>query len=47
MNAENGMRPVHPGEALREELDELGLAPDALRRGARRPDQPGDGDPEG
>ncbi len=30
MNAENGMRPVHPGEALREELDELGLAPDAL-----------------
>ena len=24
MSVENGMRPVHPGEILREELDELG-----------------------
>lgn len=24
MNAGNGMRPVHPGEILRDELDELG-----------------------
>ena len=26
----NGMRPVHPGEILREELDELGLSANAL-----------------
>ena len=26
------MRPVHPGEALREELDELGLSANALSR---------------
>ena len=25
MNVKNGMRPVHPGEILREELEELGL----------------------
>ena len=30
MNAKNGMRPVHPGEILREELDELGLSANAL-----------------
>ena len=24
MNVENGMRPVHPGEVLRDELDALG-----------------------
>ena len=30
MNAKNGMRPVHPGEVLREELDELGLSASAL-----------------
>ena len=26
MNPRNGMRPVHPGEILREELDALGLS---------------------
>ncbi len=30
VNPKNGMRPVHPGEILREELDELGLSADAL-----------------
>ena len=32
MNAKNGMRPVHPGEILREELHELGLSANALSR---------------
>lgn len=32
MNARNGMRPVHPGEILREELDELGLSANALSK---------------
>ena len=32
MNAKNGMRPVHPGEVLREELDELGLSANALAK---------------
>ena len=32
MNATNGMRPVHPGEVLREELDELGLSASALSK---------------
>ena len=30
MNISNGMRPVHPGEILSEELDELGMTADAL-----------------
>ncbi|MCY4547953.1 MAG: HigA family addiction module antitoxin [Defluviicoccus sp.] len=30
MNARNGMRPVHPGEILREELDALDLSANAL-----------------
>ncbi len=30
MNAINRMRSVHPGEILREELDELGLSANAL-----------------
>ena len=30
MSVSNGMRPVHPGEILREELDELGLSANAL-----------------
>jgi len=30
MNITNGMRPVHPGEILSEELDELGMTADAL-----------------
>ena len=32
MNAKNAMRPVHPGEVLRDELDELGLSANALSR---------------
>ena len=32
MNAKNGMRPVQPGEILREQLDELGLSADALSK---------------
>ena len=32
MNAKNDMRPVHPGEILRDELDDLGLSADALSR---------------
>ena len=32
MNAKNGMRPVHPGEVLREELNELGLSASALSK---------------
>ena len=32
MNAKNGMRPVHPGEVLREELDELGRSANALSK---------------
>ena len=30
MSVSSGMRPVHPGEILREELDELGLSANAL-----------------
>ena len=32
MNAKNGMRPVHPGEVLREELDELEMSAAALAK---------------
>ena len=32
MYAKNGMRPVHPGEVLRDELDELGLSANALSK---------------
>ena len=32
MNIRNGMRPVHPGEILREELDTLGLSASALSK---------------
>ena len=32
MNARNGMRPVHPGEVLRDELDALGLSANALSK---------------
>ena len=31
-NARSGMRPVHPGEILREELEELGLSANALSK---------------
>ena len=30
MNAKSGLRPVHPGEILRDELDELGMSASAL-----------------
>ena len=32
MNAINGMRPVHPGEILRDELEALSLSANALAR---------------
>ena len=32
MNVKNAMRPVHPGEILREELDALGLSANALSK---------------
>ncbi len=32
MSISNGMRPVHPGEILAEELEELGLSANALAR---------------
>lgn len=32
MSVSNGMRPVHPGEILREELDELGLSANELAK---------------
>ncbi len=32
MDTKNGMRPVHPGEILREELDVLGLSANAVAR---------------
>ena len=37
MNARNRMRPVHPGEILREELDELGLSANALSKALEVP----------
>ena len=32
MSISNGMRPVHPGEILAEELEELGLSANALAK---------------
>ena len=32
MNPRNGMNPVHPGEILRDELDEIGLSANALSK---------------
>ncbi len=32
MSIKNGLRPVHPGEILRDELEELGLSASALSR---------------
>ncbi len=32
MNVKNGMRPVHPGEILREEMEELGLNANAMAK---------------
>ena len=41
MNAKNGMRPVHPGEILREELDELGAFSQCVVEGPWRPGETG------
>ena len=32
MNVNNGMRPVHPGEILAEELEELGMSANAMAK---------------
>ena len=32
MNVSNGMRPIHPGEILKDELDERGLSANALSK---------------
>ncbi len=32
MNVRNGMKPVHPGEVLRDEFDEVGLSVNALSK---------------
>ena len=40
MNSRNGMRPVHPGEILREELDTLGLSANAFVEGTGRTGEP-------
>ena len=32
MNSKNGMRPVHPGEVLREELEALGVSANSLSK---------------
>ena len=32
MTTKSGMRPVHPGDVLREELDDLGLSANALAK---------------
>ena len=32
MDAKNGMRPVHPGEILREEIEAMGLSANALSK---------------
>ena len=37
MNVKNGMRPVHSGEILRDELDELGLSANALSKALKVP----------
>ena len=37
MNIKNGMRPVHPGEILREELDALGMSAYELANAFGRP----------
>ena len=32
MSFKNGMRPVHPGEVLRDELEELGMSANAFAK---------------
>ena len=39
MSIKNGLRPVHPGEILRDELDELGMSASALAAGVGRSDR--------
>ena len=46
MNTKNGMRAVHPGEVLRDELDELGAFGKCALEGAGRAGEPCDDDPE-
>ena len=43
----NGMRPVHPGEILADEVEELGLSANALANALCVPNQPYHGDSEG
>ena len=45
MTAKNGMRPVHPGEVLRDELEALGLSANALSKALDVPVNPHHGDP--
>ena len=44
MNAKNGMRPVHLGEVLREELNDLWLSGQRAVERLGRAGQPGDDD---
>ena len=37
MSVKNGMNPVHPGEILREELEELGLSANAMAQALNVP----------
>ena len=46
MTPKNGMKPVHPGEILREEMGTLGLSAEALSKALGVPRQPRHGDPE-
>ena len=45
MTVNNGMRPVHPGEILRDELQALGLSANALSKALDVPVKPDHGDP--
>ena len=45
MNIRNGMRPVHPGEILRDELDALGLSANALSKALECARESNHGDP--
>ena len=46
MGPRNGMRPVHPREVLRDELDTLGLSANALSNALGVPGEPGHDDSE-
>ena len=45
MTVNNGMRPVHPGEILRDELQALGLSANALSKALDVPVNRDHGDP--